>query len=269
MNPDHSGDASDGVVRLPQPTGQARGKVSEGPGSAPPFEVQRREFFSMVSHEFRTPLAAMEGTHFLLRQRLAEHGDPSVRKYLAMQTEYLRVLHELVDRVLVAKESEGGTPETVCRCQRVAPLLRDIVDRVNAALPTARVVLSAQTDCAIVLDEHLFRAAVDNIIANALRYSAEDQRVDVACVRVGDRLEISVTDRGRGIAPADCARVFAPFFRGSNVGRLPGAGLGLTIARRAVKRLGGWVDFESVEGVGSCFVLHFPGALSPSEQLAV
>jgi signal transduction histidine kinase len=268
MKPDLGAGGRDEEWKLSDLTVEASASDGACPSVLPRIETQQREFFSMVSHEFRTPLAGMEGTQFLLRQRLAEHADPHVHKYLEMQTACLRVMRELVDHVVALRGSENSASEVSWRWQRVAPLLRDIVDRVNATAERPRVILTAQTDCAIRIDEHLFRAALDNLISNALKFSSVEQRVDVACLRVGDQLEISVQDRGCGIPTEDCAHIFTPFFRGRNVGAVPGAGLGLAIVRRAVNQLGADVVFDSVEGCGTCFRLRFPRAMRPSARFA-
>lgn len=220
--------------------------------------VARREFLSMVSHEFRTPLAALEGTQFLLRQRLKDHADPRIGRHLDAQERCLAVLRDLVDHILVINRLQSGTLAPALRPVRVASFLRDIVDRINAAWERPRVVFTARTDCELDLDEHLFRAAVDNLISNALKFSDEGQRVDLACAQLENGLEVVVMDRGRGIPAEDQKRVFSPFARASNVGSVPGLGLGLTIVRHAMEQHGGSLQLDSVEGVGSCFVLRFP-----------
>lgn len=237
-------------------------------GSTAALMAAQREFLSMVSHEFRTPLATMEGTHFLMRQRLAEHPDPQVRRFLEIQSGCLSVLREIVDQVLLIRRYEMDAPPAEYRWTRVAPLLRTIVDHINAAWSRARVVLTSRTDCEVPLDEHLFRAAVDNLISNALKYSSEDKPVDVLCELSGRKLKITVSDQGCGIPASDRPRVFSPFFRASNVGARPGTGLGLTIVRWAMERHGGSVAFESVEGSGSSFELSFPHAVPVGERPA-
>jgi two-component system phosphate regulon sensor histidine kinase PhoR len=230
--------------------------------------LAQREFLSTVSHEFRTPLSALESAHFLLRQRLAEHGDPRVQRYLEVQAECLAALRKLVDHVVVMKRLESDPPGKLRRRHRLPQLMRDLVDRINAAMPTPRVIFTAWADGEAELDEHLFLAAVDSLISNALKYSAADQRVDVGLARVGDEFEIVVVDRGCGIPVADRDRICTPFFRASNVGGVPGIGLGLSIVRRAVEQHGGRLEFDSVEGFGTCFVLRLPRVASGAPQCA-
>lgn len=220
----------------------------------------QREFLAVISHEFRTPLASLESTHFLLRQRLADHEDPRVTRYLEVQAECLGVLRDLVQHVLMVNRLQAGTHAPAKRRLKAASLLRDMADRINASEPTARVVFSARSECEVEVDEHLFRAAVDNLLSNAMKFSDRSQRVDLTCARVEQTLEIAVLDRGRGIPAADQSRVFSPFARGANVGSVPGTGLGLAIVRQAMESLGGSVEFDSVEGVGTRFVLRFPAA---------
>lgn len=96
-----------------------------------------------------------------------------------------------------------------------------------------------------------------NLIGNAVRYAPEDSQVWIRCEREGDLAAVIVADQGRGIAPDDQARIFEKFER---IGAAePGSGLGLYIARRLARAMGGDIDVDSAPGQGARFVLTLPG----------
>jgi signal transduction histidine kinase len=107
-------------------------------------------------------------------------------------------------------------------------------------------------------DESLLRHIFTNLLSNAVKYSPLDQRVDFTVQCDGDHAICRVADHGCGIPEADQKRLFQAFHRGSNVGQIPGTGLGLLIVQRCVELHGGEIKFESVEGQGTTFTVTLP-----------
>jgi two-component system sensor histidine kinase BaeS len=101
---------------------------------------------------------------------------------------------------------------------------------------------------------------IDNLLANALKFTPEGGRVTVSAVPVADAWEVTVTDTGRGIDAADLPRVFDPFFRTADAEHdgLPGSGLGLAVARALVDGHGGTISVTSTPGAGSEFLVRLP-----------
>jgi signal transduction histidine kinase len=231
----------------------------------------QREFISMVSHEFRTPLTTIEGAQFLVERLLVDSGRlnaadaANVRKWFALHASALATLKKLVDQVLMLNRTEHITGEASLEVLSPAEILRDTVGRFNDSMGTARVVLRDDTPpgYAACLDPRLVRAAAENLISNGLKYSAPEKAVRVRVFPEGGGWAVEVADEGRGIPPADQSKLFRPFFRAGNVGAVPGTGLGLAIVQRAVEFHTGRVEFESAEGSGTRFTLHFPGRPHP------
>src|SRR5262249_9710938 len=101
--------------------------------------------------------------------------------------------------------------------------------------------------------------AFANLLANARRYSG-GQPVSVQVHRSGSRVVVSVVDQGPGVAPAERARIFEPFYRGRDTSgdSWPGSGLGLAIAKGFVEANGGTISVESLPGQGSSFIVSLP-----------
>lgn len=222
--------------------------------------TMQREFVSLASHEFRTPLAALQGTLYLLRKHLNPESGAKVSRYLELQTNALATLKELVDQVLLLNRIEHATSGAKLAEGDLMDLLRRVRLEFNDSTSEPRVQLEGPESgiCPLRLDESLMRAAIDNLVSNALKYSPAGTEVVVALAPTATGWRISVQDRGHGVPEADQARLFQPFFRASNVGTTSGTGLGLTIVKRAAELHGGSAGFTSCAGSGSTFFIDLP-----------
>jgi signal transduction histidine kinase len=116
-------------------------------------------------------------------------------------------------------------------------------------------------------DENVLRHILGNLLANAIKYSPENEPVTLDAAANGTHAVFRVSDRGCGIPPADRDRLFQAFHRGSNVRHIPGTGLGLLIVKRCVDLHGGEISFESAEGKGTIFTVRLPLFLKPTANV--
>jgi signal transduction histidine kinase len=229
------------------------------------LEVQR-EFISMVSHEFRTPMTTIHGAQYLVEKlfkKLAKantSGAENLERWLGMQASALATLRTLVDQVLMLNRTEHMTGQTSLELLSPGEVLEETVERINDPMDPPRVVLSngVPEEFAAFFDPALVKAAAENLISNGLKYSADGAQVNVRVYTEPNGWVLEVADKGRGIPAGDQASLFKPFFRAGNVGSVPGTGLGLAIVRRAVDFHGGHIIFESDTKSGTRFELHFP-----------
>jgi PAS domain S-box-containing protein len=237
------------------------------------LEMQR-EFISMVSHEFRTPLTAIQGAQYLLEKLLKESGSLSgpvaekTERWLSLQASGLGTLKKLVDQVLVLNRIQHMTGETSLAVLSPAEVLTETVARFNDSMDIPRVILRNDMPPGFVasMDPGLVKAAAENLISNGLKYSGLELAVKVRVYPEPEGWAVDVVDLGRGIPKADQVNLFHPFFRAGNVGTVPGTGLGLAIVQRAVDFHGGKVEFESGENMGTSFKLHFPSVVRPPPE---
>ncbi len=234
---------------------------------------QQLEFVATVSHELRTPLAVIRSAADNLADGVV--GDEArVRQYgQLVRSEGLR-LTELVEQILEFAGLQSGQ-----RAVSRAPVTIDAVLRVAtaAAQPAAeaagvRVELTiAEGLPAVAGDEPALRRVFLNLIGNAVKYGADGRWVGVRARATGRAVEIAVSDRGLGIAAAEQARIFEPFYRTADVvaAQIQGAGLGLSLVKRIVEAHGGTIGVASAPGQGSTFTVTLPAMTGDPAETVV
>ena len=180
-----------------------------------------------------------------------------------IETAVARMTRMLED-VLVLGRSDSGTAPFHPRPLDVANWCRSLVHDVAQATSSSgpvrpAVVLEIRPEpgqCQVdaILLEHI----LSNLLSNAIKYSPRGGTVHVRLGRHGPMLRIEVSDEGIGIREQDQYRLFEAFYRASNVGEIPGTGLGLTVVQRAVERHGGTITLDSAPGEGTRSVVEIP-----------
>jgi signal transduction histidine kinase len=217
-------------------------------------------FTTIVSHEFRTPLAViLSSTEILLNysERLDEQRRKE--KLINITRQITRLMHLLNDVLLITRGEHRGfefNPAPV----RLDVLCSQTIDEVMAG-NEREIHIDAvyQGECQLVnADEFLFSHILQNLITNAIKYSNDGGTVHIMLTCSKTSVTLQVKDHGIGIPEKHHANLFEPFRRGSNVGQIKGTGIGLSIVKRAVESHGGTIEFESIEGVGTTFVVSLP-----------
>lgn len=221
--------------------------------------AQQREFVSMVSHEFRTPLAVIDAAAQSLD--ISRHGaQPAVKVRTERIRRAVQRLTMLIENVLQADrlQSDGRTmPQE--RVDMVA-LTRVMCDGFHFPGPS-RLVLDLQVPTAFVRgDPALLDIALRNLVHNALKYSPVECQVGVQLRKSSDSVDIMVTDQGAGVAPENAERIFERYFRAGSASTVPGTGLGLHLSREIARLHGGEVLIAATSRAGSSFVLRVRSA---------
>jgi signal transduction histidine kinase len=229
---------------------------------------QQMEFIAGVSHELRTPVAVIRSAAENLSHGIVDGGDRVKRYGQLVETEAKR-LGEMVERVL----QYAGIESVLGSSARTAVAPEEIVeDAVADSIPLLepdRVTI--ERDIApdlppVMGDAAALRSAVQNLIANAVKYGGGDGWVGVKAERVSARqhseVRITVRDHGAGIPASELPHIFEPFYRGADAiaRQVHGNGLGLSLVRRIVTAHGGRVTVTSRAGTGSAFTITLPTA---------
>jgi two-component system phosphate regulon sensor histidine kinase PhoR len=228
------------------------------------LERARRDFVANVSHEFKTPLTAIQGFAETLLSGALEDAEHS-RKFIEIIRENAVRLGRLTDDLLKLAQIEAGKLELQRQPVAVNSVIQPCLE--VARLKADQKNLTLDTDCRADLplvngDSLCLQQVLQNLLDNAVRYSPTGGRIIVRAFVRGSEIVISVSDSGVGIPKAEQERIFERFYRAdaSRSREDGGTGLGLSIAKHLVEAHGGRIQVQSEVGIGSTFSVFLPCA---------
>ena len=222
--------------------------------------VEQRRFLSLVSHEFRTPLAII-GTSTDIIEMVAEQGGnaSAVDGEVAKIRRAIARTAQLIETCLSDEWLDTATMRPQFRPVDVPALLLTIIGDAEAVAGgrgiTRRIPLDSPS---VTADSILLTVAFTNIIDNAIKYTPEGSEIDVLLNFDPSQICVVVADRGPGISPEETGFIFERFYRSSKSSHCPGAGLGLYLVKRIVELHDGSVITRAREGGGCEFVVSLP-----------
>jgi two-component system phosphate regulon sensor histidine kinase PhoR len=226
------------------------------------LENLRRDFVANVSHELKTPLAAIKAYAETLRLGALE--DPSNRlKFVERIEEQANRLHQLILDLLHLARVETGKEAFEFEEVSIADVIDNCTDQLGETAANSGVQLLTQPPAEPIFvwaDVDGLQTIIDNLVSNALKYTPRDGQVTLRWRREERFARIEVRDTGIGIATHDQQRIFERFYRADRARsrELGGTGLGLAIVKHLVQSFGGDVRVSSELGVGSTFVVRIP-----------
>ncbi len=218
----------------------------------------RADFVSLVSHELRSPMAAVIGSARTLRQRWAELSAEQRDMLLALIGDEANRLAGLIADVLDTSRLEAGTFSFSFTDVDVGELVRESVTVARAGQEEVR--LEARVDPGLPLvrgDRERLRQVVGNLIENAIKYSSAGDRVEVVARAENGTVSVDIRDQGPGIPLEQQEEIFQKFVRAAGSPK-PGSGLGLFIARSIAEAHGGELHVRSAPDQGATFTLSLP-----------
>ncbi len=228
----------------------------------------KSSFVSMVSHEFRTPLAVILSSVELLKNHFEKL--PSEIRTQQLETIHQSTLHmsKLIDEVLLLGKVEAGKLQFTPAPIDLPNLCRILIDELLSATQRKCPIEFCAKDIseAALTDEALLRHILLNLVSNAVKYSPAGRPVRLEVCREERKAVFKISDSGIGIPDLDRRKLFQAFHRGRNVGQAPGNGLGLVIVKRCVDLHEGQIDIQSTVNVGTTVTVQlpvFPGAPKP------
>jgi signal transduction histidine kinase/CheY-like chemotaxis protein len=218
----------------------------------------KSDFLANMSHELRTPLNAIIGFSEVLLEQMFGPLNEKQAEYLGDIVTSGRHLLLLINDTLDLSKIEAGKMELELTTFALPTVLEDGVTMVRER--AARHSIECRVDAGpdldeVEADERKVKQVVFNLLSNAVKFTPDGGHVDVHARRVRDRAEVTVTDTGVGIDPADRERIFEEF---QQAGQQEGSGLGLALARSIVALHGGQLSVESERGSGSTFNFTLP-----------
>lgn len=236
--------------------------LAEDLGEEQRLNSMRRDFIANVSHELKTPIAAIG----LLAEAVQEASEEpeTVRRFAKTLVKESRRLGELSRGIIQLSEAQSSLRPEDRQSVSLPDLVRREVEahRVYASQNGVELVVTGDNGLDAVIEgrESSLGAAVSNLLSNAIRHSPPGGRVGVGMEVKQTKFVVTITDQGEGIAPEHIGRIFERFYRvdGARTRGDGGTGLGLSIARHSMRAHGGDIDVWSQPGIGSSFSLTFP-----------
>ncbi len=244
-----------GIVEKGRLTAEVEARLAE----LTALDAARAELMSVVTHELRTPLSIVRVYVDLLEEAAAaEAANPDAAGWGDAASDQLGRLDRLVDSILASVRGEGLTGLSR------APF--DAVEAVAETVETLRLLLRSHPirwdrphePMIAIGDETRFRQVLEQLLENESKYAPTEDGVSIGVWRIGDEIQVYVTDDGPGVPREDWESVFEPFVRIEGRGRSRGSGIGLFAARRLMTAMGGRIYLEPNGFASSRFVVALP-----------
>jgi signal transduction histidine kinase len=231
------------------------------------LERLRDAFVAAVSHELRTPLTSISGFLEMLRDEEQSLGEAG-RMYLDVIRRSTDRLQRLVEDLLLVAQIEAHRLELVLDKVDLDEIATAAVEDARPTATEKEVDLRLELDGAptVLADGGRLSQVLDNLISNAVKFTAAGGSVTVSVNGNGRFARLAVKDTGVGIPIEEQGQLFSSFFRASTATRqaIPGTGLGLVIVRAIVEQHGGTIDLESREGKGTTVLVTLPAEEKPA-----
>ncbi|HWO98890.1 MAG TPA: ATP-binding protein [Bacillus sp. (in: firmicutes)] len=247
---------TDSKDELSELTHMFNGMMDEIEGA---FE-QQKQFVEDASHEFRTPIAVLEG-HLRLLKRWGKQDPVILEESLDAALYETNRLKHLVLELLELSRAENIRTAVEEEIIEVNPVIEKITKNVAAVHPDFSIEFQAKSDSIYVqITEHHLSQLLMIVLDNAIKYSPAEKRIEVDIKENGDHVNVEVKDWGMGIPAIEEEKVFQRFYRVDKARSREkgGNGLGLAIARKIMEKYNGRIHLESREGKGTTVTLAFP-----------
>jgi two-component system phosphate regulon sensor histidine kinase PhoR len=221
----------------------------------PAYQELRAGFTAAVSHELRTPLARL-----LVLLESATLPGSDVGELMEQARQEVEQARELIDDVLFLGELETGREVVSLGRTRAKPVVEEVVASFRERANHAEISFGIRADGRVELPlrPRMLRVVLENLLANAIRYSGPGSTCTVEVTNPADGPVLTVSDDGKGVGPADLSRLFERFYRGDQARTSRGTGLGLAIVKHVVTSAGGEIEATSEAGQGLAIRARFP-----------
>jgi PAS domain S-box-containing protein len=221
----------------------------------------KTRFFSMASHEFRTPLSTALAAAQVLENSQDEWNNTEKKlRNLHRIQDSVNNMVQLLDDILTINRAEAGNLAFNPKPLELERYCRHFVEEMCLSAGTCHILtFTCQgTSYTIDLDEKLMHSILSNLLSNAIKYSPHGGHIRLTLEFQANTVLLSVQDEGIGIPLEDQQQLFEPFHRGKNVHTIPGTGLGLVVVKKCVEQHQGTIHVISEVGIGTTLSIAIP-----------
>jgi PAS domain S-box-containing protein len=220
----------------------------------------KARFGSMVSHEFRMPLATIKNTANYVRKYKNSIAPASLNDKIGIVLEQVDLMNRMMEDLLVLGRADENKIAVVKRKVEIRSFFESLKNDIEEIHNRSHTIV-CQFDFErkyIDADDDLLRNIFINLLSNAIKFSPGKSQIWVHVHDLEESVRIEIKDEGIGISKEDLIKIFEPFERGKNTKGIQGTGLGLSIVKKAVDLMGGTIDVSSNQGKGSVFLVTIP-----------
>jgi len=223
----------------------------------------KSRFLSMASHEFRTPLTTILSSASLIPEYPVTEQQEKRVKHVERITSAVNNLNDILSDFLSLSKIEEGKVIANLKLFNFKSLVAEIINEMKGICKNNQEIHSTYAGHEeIALDPKLTKNIIINLIANAIKFSGENQNIYLDIIIDSNDIKITVRDEGIGISPDDQKHLFERFFRGKNATNIQGTGLGLNIVLKYLELMNGMIEMHSVLDEGSTFIITLPNDLT-------
>ncbi|EHQ25991.1 ATP-binding protein [Mucilaginibacter paludis] len=238
----------------------SREQVSQSLEKEKQLNALKSRFVSMASHEFKTPLTAIQLSAELIGKIAVDMDHPIVKKYTETIKNAAKNLTNILNDFLSLELLETGRINPILSEFDLVKFAADITEDMQYLAKREQQIsyIHSGRGRLVTLNPSLLKNCIINLISNAIKYSGPDSRIEFSTQITGNNLTIIIRDNGIGIPKEDQKHLFEAFFRAHNTGNIPGTGLGLNIVTRYTALMNGKIKFKSQVNKGTTFRITFP-----------
>lgn len=225
--------------------------------------VLRRDFITIFSHEFKTPIVSIKGYAELLRE--SENLTSEQKEYLTVIIDESKHLSSLAERTMLLSKLDSGSVSETDEEFYLDEQLERCTILLDSQMTAKKITLSFTAErVKITGKKELLKEAWTNIITNAVRYSNEGGEITVTCKKKGDSAMVTISDNGIGMDEETLLHMYESFYQSKTDGKKEGLGLGLAITKKIIDLSNGTILCASTLGKGTYFTITLP--LNRTEQ---
>jgi PAS domain S-box-containing protein len=220
----------------------------------------KSKFVSIASHEFRTPLSTILSSTSLIQQYQERGEMDKIGRHIARVKSSVHHLTGILNDFLSLGKLEEGRVEAANEQVSLNHFFEEISEEIKNTLKENQQlhIQLSRHELILMTDPRILRNILFNLISNASKYSEVGKSIYLNATCSANAVRLEVRDEGIGIPSSELKHIFERFYRATNAGNMQGTGLGLNIVKRYVELLKGSINFTSVEGKGSSFIVTLP-----------
>ncbi len=223
-------------------------------------EQQRHQFIAALGHEFKTPLAIISSYTHLLKKAFENRDESEFDNYAEVISQKVDLLVQLIQGMIDTITLGSGKMVFEDELLNLNDELREIVEQLQRTTRTHHLRYKGESGIRLAIDSNRLFQVISNLVTNAVKYSPEQEKIDITLEKKKGFVQIRIKDYGIGIHPEEAERIFEPFYRtsSSKESGFRGLGIGLFLSRQIVNHYQGKIWFVTEVDEGTTFYVNLP-----------